>query len=97
MMYEAVHFTGLTVSSDEVLNSRFHEGVIPANWTKIAIEEVSIPANKRWIEMHLTGKYAIYRAFGKTNIFFEEQTSAVLYKLLDGNKCADEKITQHIP
>jgi hypothetical protein len=98
MMYEKVHFTGLTISSDEIFETRYHEGIIPSDWTKIQVEEASVAANKRWIEANLTGKFSIYRAFGATNIFFEDKTAAVLYKLLDGNKSSvDEKITQIIP
>ncbi len=99
MMYDIVHFTGLSLKGDELFTSRFHEGVIPAHWTRISmVENLSIAANKRWIEENLTGRYAIYKAFGRTNLFFEDKSSAVLYKLLDGDKASiEEKIIQIIP
>lgn len=94
MMYEIVHFSGLSVTERDIFNPRYSEGVIPADWTRISMKEnLSISSNKKWIEQNLTGKYSIYRTLGRTNLFFEEKTSAVLYKLLDGDKCGDENIT----
>ena len=94
MIYKTINFTGLTVDGTKLFlnepdigESRFVRGVIPADYTRLVMAETkTVPETKKWIETNLTGRYSIYRMFGKTQMFFEEKSSAVLFKLLDGDK-----------